>query len=110
MNYKQETNNYLNLLYLMKHWIIYCFLLFIVAKPIVITIALITESKFEYYDNLVNESTEEKKENISDDERINHSIDHKTSAFTDQSLSYYYNSNLMYYLWIITIIKSYFSK
>lgn len=94
MIYKQETFNHFNLLYLMKHWIVFCFLLFIVAKPVVITIALIAESKFEYYANLVNENTEEKKENINDDERINHSIDYNTSTFMDQSLSYYYNSNL----------------
>ena len=94
MIHKQETYNYFNLLYLMKHWIIFCFLLFFVAKPVVFTIALITESKFEYNEKLVNESIEEKKENISDDERINRSIVYKTGTFSNQALSYYYNCNL----------------
>ena len=91
---EKHSYSFFNLLYLLKHWIIFCFLLFIVVKPVVIAISLIVDSKYEIYDNLAKENTEEKKENISDDERINHSIDYKTSNYTDQSLSCYYNSDL----------------
>ena len=91
---KKHTYNFFNLLYLLKHWIIFCFLLFIAVKPVVTAILQIIDSKYEFYDNLAKENTEEKNENISDDERINHSIDYKTSNFTDQSLFYNYYSNL----------------
>lgn len=87
------TYNYFNLLYLLKHWIIFCFLLFIVAKPVVSIIAVITESKYEFYDNLTKENTEEKKEDNSDDEKIHHSFNLKNSVTSPLSLSYFDSTN-----------------
>lgn len=87
------TYNYFNLLYPLKHWIIFCFLLFIVAKPVIIIIAVVVESKYEFYDNLVNENTEEQKEDNSDEEKIHQSFYFKTRTFTAISLSYFGGSN-----------------
>ena len=82
---KGVPHNSISLLYLLKHWIIFCFLLFIVAKPVIIIISVIVESKYEFYDNLVSENM--------DDEKIHQSFYFKTRTFTALSLSYFGGSN-----------------
>jgi len=89
---KKITYNSINLLYPLKHWIILGFLLFIVAKPVVSVIAVITESKYEFYDNLTKENTEEKKEDNSNDEKIHHLFNFKNGATPALSLSYFKNN------------------
>ena len=90
---KGVPHNSISLLYLLKHWIIFCFLLFIVAKPVIIIISVIVESKYEIYDNFVNENTEEQKEDNSDEEKIHQSFYSKTRTLTALSLSYFGGSN-----------------
>ena len=90
---KGVPHNSISLLYLLKHWIIFCFLLFIVAKPVIIIISVIVESKYEFYDNLVSENMEEIKEDNIDDEKIHQSFYFKTRTFTALSLSYFGGSN-----------------
>lgn len=86
---RKVTYNYFKLLYLLKHWIVFCLLLFFVIKPGITIIAVMVESKYEFYDNLVNENTEEIKEDNSDDEKIRESFYFKTRTFATQSYDHF---------------------
>ena len=86
------TYNSISLLFLLKQWIVVFLVLFIAAKPLVNIITLISESKYEFYENLTKENTEEKKEDSREDEKIDHSVDFKTSTFLALSHSYFDNN------------------
>ena len=86
------TYNSISILYLLKHWIIIFLVLFIVAKPLANIITLISESKFELYENSTKENTEEKKEDSKEDEKIDYLADFKTSTFLGL-LHIYFDSN-----------------
>jgi Na+/H+ antiporter NhaB len=89
---KGVTYNSISLLYQLKQLIIIFLVLLIVAIPLVNIITLISESKYELYENLAKENTEEKKEDSREDEKIDHSVDFKTSTFLALSHDYF-NSN-----------------
>ena len=92
---EKHTYNFFNLLYPLKQWIIFCFLLFMAVKPAVTTISQIIDSKYEFYDNFITENTEEEKEEISDDEKNRHSFNSITNTFPDMSLTYSGNNNYL---------------
>jgi len=94
MTNKGETYNSISLINLFKHWIVLCLLLLIINKPIVNIISILTELKYELYENLAKKNTEEKKENVSDDEKFHELIDSKANLFTTLSISYFDLKNI----------------
>ena len=78
---KGAPYNSINLLYLFFHWIIILLLLLVVVKPLVNIITLVSESKYELFENFPEEIADEKKEDSRGDEKIRESGDFKTNTF-----------------------------
>ena len=83
------TDNSTSMLYLLKHWIYIFLVLLIVAKPLVNVMPLISDSKFELYENPTKENTEEKKEDSREDEKIDQLVDFNISTFLGLLHSYF---------------------
>ncbi len=88
---KETTYNSFNLLYILRHWIAFCFILFLVAKPIINITTLLVETKYELSENLLQENTEEKKDITGEDdnENFHNSIVFNTNIYPKQLLSYF---------------------
>jgi len=77
-----------DLAFLLKHIIVYSFLLLLVTKPVYTILTFVIESKFELYEDTAKENTEELEDNKNDDEKIYHLVDFKIDNFDSVSLSY----------------------
>jgi len=83
--------NSVGILYTLRHWVVFCLLLIIVAKPIINIAILFVETKYELSENLFQENIEEK-ENITgeeDTEKFRNSIVFNSNTSPKQSLSYF---------------------
>jgi len=76
------------LVILLKHIVAFSFLLLLVAKPVYTLITFVIESKFELYEDVAKENTQEVEDNINDDEKIYHLIEFKIGEFDLNSLSF----------------------
>ncbi len=83
--------NSFNLLYILRHWIAFCFILFLVAKPIINIATLLVETKYELPENLLQENTGEKEDITGEDDnkKVHNSIVFNTSIYPKQLLSYF---------------------
>ena len=64
---KKTTYHSLNRTFLLKYAIAFSFLLFVVVKPVITISNLFADTKYELFDSIENDSSEEKK-NMTDDE------------------------------------------
>jgi len=77
-----------DLVILLKHIVVFSLLLMLVAKPVYTIITFVIESKFELYENVAEENTQEVEDNKNDDEKIYHLIEFKIGEFDSNSLSF----------------------
>jgi len=86
------TYNYFNLLYQSKHWVVFCFVLFLGIKPMVDINSIFTNTKFELTENITLENSEEKEnESLCDDdhEKFFNPLNLSKIDYKKQSLSYF---------------------
>jgi len=76
------------LVILLKHIVVFSFLLLLVAKPVYTFLAFVIESKYELYEDVAKENTQEVEDNKNDDEKIYHLIEFKIGEFDSNSLSF----------------------
>ena len=87
---KKTTYHPFNIVILLKYMIAFSFLLFVVIKPIVTISNLFADAKYEMFDSIESDTTEEK-ENMADDEneKFYDLLAISSTIFQRQSLSLY---------------------
>ncbi len=87
---KETTYNSFKTVYLLKHWVAFCFLLFLVAKPMITVTALFVDVRYEFIDNFEKETTEEKEDVVenAEEEKLYTTIVLSIDNYLEQSLSY----------------------
>jgi len=83
--------NTIGILFMLRHWVVFCFLLIILAKPIINLTILLVETKYELSESLFQENIEEKENITSEDdtEKLYNLIVFNSNTSTKQSLSYF---------------------
>ena len=87
---KKTTYHSLNSTFLLKYAMAFSFLLFVVVKPVITISNLFADTKYELFDSIENDSSEEK-ENMTDDEneKFYDLLAISSTIFQRQSLSLY---------------------